>query len=496
MIVRELITLLGFEVDNKGSIKAGKTLKDLTKKARLATAAVGAISTALAVKALHDFVVEGDRAAKTAKQIGVSAEEFQELEFAAKRSGVALEPFLVGIRTLQKNAVESTLRVNEFTKTFRRLGVNVKDSSGKIKPTVRLFTDVGESLSKIQNASVRAQAAQKLLGEGGAKLLPLFLEGAEGIDALRRRARALGFIINNETAGRLEHLQDNFTDLSLVATGVSRKFAASLTPALTRITDQLLESATNSELFKDGFKGIENLANKAAKGITKFVKEFEKSGFGSDDMMQIAKVALPALGVGFLALALPIFGVALAATLAAAAIGLIIEDILHDGPEGTSVLDQIVEAFDELAANKDSNVIIFFGTLFSSLRDISNLAKVIIEDFKTLGFIGGSKLQLNTALGGGKIADFLVPVDRTPRSVASFPPTRPPKPAFVPVGSRRASGAGGVQGSTNLTINNTVNAQTNSSATEIVDKLKKKTTEATQDFMRQISREFKPVGVR
>ena len=58
-------------------------------------------------------------------------------------------------------------------------------------------------------------------------------------------------------------------------------------------------------------------------------------------MMQIAKVALPALGVGFLALALPIFGVALAATLAAAAIGLIIEDILHDGPEGTSVLDQI-----------------------------------------------------------------------------------------------------------------------------------------------------------
>lgn len=257
MIVRELISLLGYDVDEDGLKKAEKSFEKAKKialgMAGLATAAAAAIGGIL-LSTAHT----GDAARDAGRRIGITAEEVQELEYAAQQSGVSMSELEIGLRKMQRTAVLAGGGSKAAAKAFSDLGIKVRDAgTGKLKPTLQLFSEASTKLAAMTDENKRSSYAQAIWGRGASRILPLAREGAAGIDALRARARALGFVLSNEAADKADEFGDQLNDLKLVALGVARRLGVDLMPTFTALaveaTDWFL---ANRKLIDEGLREL------------------------------------------------------------------------------------------------------------------------------------------------------------------------------------------------------------------------------------------------
>lgn len=195
-VVRELVTLLGFEVDDKALKSAEDSFGTLQSMAKAVVLGVGAVTGAMAALAIStgDYA---DDISKTATALNVSTTALQGLEYAASTARVKHEELRVSLRALAKNVGEVALRNVEMVKTFRILGVSIYDTQGQTKPLEVIFSDVADALSRIPSSAKRTALALKVMEEGGAKLMPLMLQGSDGIASLVAQAGELGLIMSD-----------------------------------------------------------------------------------------------------------------------------------------------------------------------------------------------------------------------------------------------------------------------------------------------------------
>jgi len=340
-IVRELITVLGYDVDKSGVKGAADAFASLKAKAIAVKAAWD-----LAVGTLRTVVVEtadaGDAAAKAGKRLGISAEEVQELGFAAERSGVPIQALQNGIRSLQRRAAEAGEGNKAFAEGFKRLGISAKQAA--LTPTVDLLEQVATALQGVQDEGERTAIAMRVAGDGGAQLLPLFLEGAKGIQALRSEARDLGFVMDNEAAAASEVMADSFLNLERATEGVIRRVGVQLFPIFRRITDSTTRWLVENRRAVALFAAV--LASAALPGLFALTKAFLALFIA-----QLKAVAIPALmTAGFIALA--------------AVIALVIEDVYAFVTGSESLIGNLIKVFVEAPIDPNEHWIL------TVLRDI------------------------------------------------------------------------------------------------------------------------------
>lgn len=402
-VLRELITVLGFDVDSAEAAQANKVFDGLKKGALAVVAGATAAAAGLGVL-INQTVHAGDAAAKAGKRLGITAEEVQELSFAAERSGVPVESLSAGLRSIQRRAAEAAQGNKEFAKGFQKLGVNIKDSNGKLKPTVQLFSEVAEGFKGITNEGDRTAIAMRVAGIGGAALLPLFLEGAEGVAALRARAHDLGFVINNETAAATERLADNFADLRLVFTGLGRRLASNFLPLVEDLTNKTLEwFIANRELVDKGIKSLVSVIQVAVNLLFGFVRVISEN---KRFILILAAVITTALIPSLLALA-KTYGLvslaALKAALIAAApfiliiglavlIALVIEDVFAFVSGSESAIGNLFEAFTREAQKPGAHWMVkalafILTTIKEAIEAVDFFFKSFFEEAEQLGGI-------------------------------------------------------------------------------------------------------------
>ncbi len=193
MIVRELISRFGFKVDKKDFKKVESRFSKLQKIAGAAVAFVAAGAIAKAFTSVTAGVAAmGDAIDKTSKRIGVEAQALQELQFAAGLAGASHQDLASALRILSRNADEAGQGTKEYKDEFDRLGVSVKDSSGQLKSADALIVEMGDGLANLKTDMARVAIAQKLLGRGGAAMLPLLIQGTAAIREQRIEAQQLG----------------------------------------------------------------------------------------------------------------------------------------------------------------------------------------------------------------------------------------------------------------------------------------------------------------
>ena len=256
MILRELLTVFGFDVDGKGAQDADRQFGVLKR------AAVGVASAAvLATAALTGIVLEAAKVGNTAKSTGVSlgltAVEVQKLGFAAESTGATFQQMRVGILKLQQKADEARRGNKEYAKTFGRLGISINDSSGKMKEALPLLFDTARAISKLPSAGAAAAASMKLFEEGGAALIPFLRQGEDGAGKLFDRMEQLGAVMSNETAAKAAELTGAMGDLSTATLGVRLRFAKELLPTALQIVTVLTDLlVVNRELIDRGLRRL------------------------------------------------------------------------------------------------------------------------------------------------------------------------------------------------------------------------------------------------
>jgi hypothetical protein len=405
-IIRELFVLLGLKTDEASFKKADVAVQGLISAGRTLVLTYGAVKLGGIVT---DAATAGDRFAKMARQVGETAEGFQELAFAADRSGLKLEAMRVGLGKLSKTALDSTTGNKVAAETFARLGISVRGNDGALKASSALMEEVADRIAGIEDPTKRTALAMQVFGESGAQMIPFLEGGGQGIRDLRQRARELGHVIDNEAATASEGLVDSLTDMNLATRGIVQRLGVALIPALQRLADSTTNALIRHRALIDrGLNAIAKAVDFATRKFTQYSDILE----GVAANASVLKVALSALAVvagGFMlaklgaaamavwslvtafnaagaaallaqvkALALPI-----AVGAAIAALVLIVDDFITALQGGKSVIGDFIAEFLE-RPNPDDNVWVeILRFIASGLQGALESTRALIDLFSS-----------------------------------------------------------------------------------------------------------------
>lgn len=417
-IIRELITVLGFQVDESGAKKGESAFAVLKTSAFALTAA--ATGAAVAIGLITNEAIGAARETENlAKIVGLSTDELQKLQFVASRTGVEAESLFNVIRDLSDRVGDAALGNKTFSEAFRRLGVQIK-RAGKIRPTIDIFEDFADALNDMEDQGQRTFTVLELLEDSGLKVDPVFRLGAAGIRQLSGEARQLGVVLDRDTLGRILDLGKSISVVSIIAKSLSRRLASSLAPSIKRVSDGIQTLILRNRGPIDSFfASVES----ASGGFSKSLANLGKFLMENNRLVKSLTISLGSLAV--------LFGVTTAAVilsnaavarfllllfplgkflLLAVLIGLAWEDIsaFIDGSE--SALGNFIDAFTAEARKPGSNFIVqTMALILFTIGEAIKSVATLIGNFAELGLSAGFLEPIQLILEDiGKFIDSIV----------------------------------------------------------------------------------------
>lgn len=181
----------------------------------------------------------GTEMADLAEKAGTSIEAISSLAYAARRSHVEVEQLATGIKKMQVNIAAAARGGKEATEALTSVGLSAAELS-RLLPEQQ-FRQIAERIAAIQNPTERVAAAVKIFGRNGTDLMPILLQGADGIAKWEARARALGIVMSGEAAEGARRFGQLMGDLHDVMESGVRVIGAAMIPYLTDMTNRIVK---------------------------------------------------------------------------------------------------------------------------------------------------------------------------------------------------------------------------------------------------------------
>lgn len=280
----ELFKLFGTVVLNNQD--ANKGLDSTTEKAGglgekfksgIATAAkwgvaVAAGATAVAgamMKVATSAASTTDHIDKMSQKIGISRQAYQELDFICSQSGTSVDTLQQGVKTLTSQMQAAADGTKTASSMFKKLGVSVYDSTGKLKDQETMMWEAMSALQKMENQTEKAALATDLFGRSGTELMPL-LNGASGsIEEMKEKAHELGLV-----------LSDDAIDAGVVFTDTLDQAKRSLSAIVTNLGVSVMPVIqTCLDWFIDKLPAIQETASQVWSGIKAIWEMFGRPVF-------------------------------------------------------------------------------------------------------------------------------------------------------------------------------------------------------------------------
>ena len=173
---------------------------------------------------------------RTSRILGVSTDRLQQFHLAAQESNTEIGAVDSALRFLNRTIGSlGTKGIGaKGAKELVGLGINLKDAAGKSRPVVDVFVDLADKLKAVGDQGKATEIAMQVLGRGGARSLPMLLQGG---DVLRKQfadlARLGGGIAPEFIKGARE-LQVEEVRLKTVGEGLLSRLANGFIPGLKR----------------------------------------------------------------------------------------------------------------------------------------------------------------------------------------------------------------------------------------------------------------------
>lgn len=274
MLVKQLTAKIGADIKDFDKAMKGMSGKfqqhaDKFKKVGKGMAIAGAAIIGTVGLMLKKYGEAGDAVHKMALRTGFSTEALSELKYAAEISGTSLGSLEKGVKKMASSIGEAKLGLKTYTDAFALIGIEVQELEG-LKPEEQFFK-MAEGIASIVDPTDRAYAAQKLLGRAGTELLPLFAEGVDGMEALRQKARDLGYSFDQEAADGAARLVDAQTDLKTSVAGLGISISQTLSPHISKLTENLAETIGKVSAWIKEHPKLTGIIAKAVLGLGAFL---------------------------------------------------------------------------------------------------------------------------------------------------------------------------------------------------------------------------------
>jgi hypothetical protein len=204
---------------------------DLGKKLMLVGTAItgGLIGATIASAKL------GEEIGNMSKRTGIGTVALSELRYMADLSGSSLQELEIGIKRMQMVLTEAFAGTPEATKAITDLGLSVEELKD-LSPEEQFYS-LASAIANIEDPTLRAAMAQEIFGRSGTQLLPLFMEGAEGLKKMREEAHEYGRIIDEEAAAKSKDFNDALTKLKESFGKIADAVGTTLMPILTKLLE-------------------------------------------------------------------------------------------------------------------------------------------------------------------------------------------------------------------------------------------------------------------
>lgn len=252
-------------------------LKKITASAEGAKSALGKMKNDLmAIGAGVGVVGIGAKLAKEAIQwdvavkklsgiTGATAKETSELLAVANYTGVAMEDSAGAFAKFSKNvgAAKEKMEVARAegklgTDIFSKLGYTLEDIQGK--NTVEVFKMIQERLRGMKDGAEKTRVEMELFGRTGYQMHAMLNMSAEQMDKVAERAKAMGLIIDDETAAKSAKLNRELKDLENTGKRLAVSIGHELVPVFNDYAKGVLDVAKEFETMtaeqKEAIGGI------------------------------------------------------------------------------------------------------------------------------------------------------------------------------------------------------------------------------------------------
>ena len=247
MVITELVTEFGF----KGQVDKLTTYNEGLSGA-LSNIAKMTAALAVVTGAVDAFVVATlggkDAQAQLSKNTNIGIEAIQELGYAASVSGSSVQAMEGTLDALSQKIGDAAQKGSE---DFARLGISVRDSSGKVKTADKIFGEVGQRFKQLNLSLQEQKSFASALGID-ASLVQLLNKTSSEMASLRQRARDLG-VITDAQADEIIAFNDSLTTLKFGLNAVKDQIAIGLSPAIKAMAEKFTDFlATNKDLISQG----------------------------------------------------------------------------------------------------------------------------------------------------------------------------------------------------------------------------------------------------
>lgn len=239
--VADLFASLGFKVQtNEAEILRAATKLNTFRiqMQRVLTFAAGATGVGALVNLTSKLAAMGDEIGKVSNRLGISTTALQEYQFAAKQAGIDSGTFNMALQRLERRAADAARGEGAAVQAFAELGVQLRDSSGDVKPLEMLFDETVATMSRVESQAERVRLGFKLFDSEGLRLVQAMNDGADGLMRVRQEARALGGVWSKFTVKQAELLTDNIGRLSFALKGLGGQVLRGVAPHFNRLAAQ------------------------------------------------------------------------------------------------------------------------------------------------------------------------------------------------------------------------------------------------------------------
>jgi hypothetical protein len=219
---------------NSSLLAAGKGFKMLSSQA---SAFIPALSAAIVVQQVRRVVSELDQIGKKADAIGLTTDALQELRVIAEEAGVAQESLDNSLMQFSKRLGEARQGTGAAKNALEELNLTAAELSRM--PLDQALQTVADRMTEVESATARSALATQLFGRQGVGMLNMLRLGADGMEAARENARALGIVIDEDLIRNAEAAENQLGLMARVINANLSQALINLAPLLVGAAEQL-----------------------------------------------------------------------------------------------------------------------------------------------------------------------------------------------------------------------------------------------------------------
>lgn len=171
-----------------------------------------AIQTATAIYNMaRSTASAANEIARAAEITGITTEEIQKLQYAAKMCDVSNQELAMGLKFLARNMGDATKATGEARYYFEALGITMEDLQSKSPLPVLL--KIADAFAKTEDPAKKVEYAMALLGRTGEGLVPMLNKGSAGIKGFGDEAVRMGTILGDVVVKKGSEAEDQFKRL-------------------------------------------------------------------------------------------------------------------------------------------------------------------------------------------------------------------------------------------------------------------------------------------